>query len=124
MVAPKQLTMNISITFEIPSGKVSLAAIEETVRENLKEAGRLMIKAFLEALQERLSFMLEASHPERFVRNGRHGRGRLFNTIFGEIRVANRQLRDKETGKTVRLLPLAVDFRPRKRFSLGAYVPL
>ncbi|OAG28355.1 hypothetical protein [Thermodesulfatator autotrophicus] len=34
--------------------------------------------------------------------------------------MTNRQLRDKETGKTLRLLPLAVDFRSQKRFSLGA----
>ncbi len=34
--------------------------------------------------------------------------------------MVNRQLRDKESGNTLRLLPLAVDFRPRKRFSLGA----
>ena len=117
---PEQLTMNISITFEIPFGKIPLAAIEETVRHSLKATGRLMIKAILEALQERLGSVLQASSPGRLVRNGRHGRGRVFNTAFGKIRVANRQLRDKETGKTLRLLPLVVDFRPRKRFSLGA----
>ena len=54
MVAPEQLAMNISITLEVPFRKVSLAAIEETVRKSLQETGRLMIKALLEALQERL----------------------------------------------------------------------
>jgi hypothetical protein len=83
--------MNISVTFEIPFGKVSLDAIEKAVRQSLKESGRLMIKTLLEALQKRLSFMLQALHPERFVKNGRHERlrafhGRLqtFKTSFGK----------------------------------------
>ena len=81
-MAPEQLVMNISVTFEIPFGKVSLEAIEEAVRQSLKESGRLMIKTLLEALQKRLSFMLQALHPERFVKNGRHGRLRTFKTSF------------------------------------------
>jgi len=119
-VAPRQLVVNMTVTFEIPWDKVSLTTIEEAVRENLKEAGRLMIKALLEALQERLSSILQTLHPGRFVKNGRHGRWRTFNTVFGKIQVVNRQLRDKKTRKTLRLLPLVVDFHPRRRFSWGA----
>ena len=119
-MAPRQLVMNIFITFDIPFGKVSLAAIEEAVRQSLKELGRLMIKTFLEALQERLLFMLQALHPERFVKNGRHGRLRTFNTFFGKVRVVNHQVLDKQGRKSLRLLPLVVDFRSGRRFSIGA----
>ena len=118
-MAPTQLTMNISITFEIPLGKVSLAVIEEAVRQSLKESGRLMVKTLLEALQERLSFMLQALHPERFVKNGRHGRRRTFKTSFGKVQVVNHQILDKQSRKTLGLLPLAVDFGSGRRFSPG-----
>ena len=101
MVAPEQLAMNISITLEVPFRKVSLAAIEETVRKSLQETGRLIIKAILEALQERFLFVLQTLSPGRFVKNGRHGRWRTFNTVFGKIQVVNRQVRDKETGKSL-----------------------
>jgi len=119
-VAPKQLTVNISITFEIPFGKISLARIEEAVRRSLKESGRLMMKAFLEALQERFSLLLRVLHPERFVKNGRHGRLRTFKTCFGKVQVANYQILDKGSGKNFRLLPMVVDFQPGKQFSPGA----
>ncbi|OAQ20609.1 ISH6 family transposase [Thermosulfurimonas dismutans] len=119
-MAPRQLLINIFITFEIPLGKVSLAVIEETGRQSLKESGRLMIKTLLEALQERLSFMLQALHPERFVKNGRHGRLRTFKTSFGKVQVVNHQILDKQSRKSLRLLPLAVDFRSGRRFSPGA----
>jgi len=109
--------MSIFITFEIPLGKVSLAAIEEAVHKSLKESGRLMIKALLESLQKRLSFMVQALHPERFVKNGRHGRLRTFKTSFGKVEVVNYQILDKQSGKSLRLLPLAVDFRSGRRFS-------
>ena len=98
-MAPRQLVMNIFITFDIPFGKVSLAAIEEAVRQSLKELGRLMIKTLLEALQERLSFMLQALHPERFVKNGRHGRLRTFNTSFGKVRLQRGRGRDAGWGE-------------------------
>ena len=117
MVAPRQLIISIFITFEIPLGKVSLAVIEEAVRQSLKESGRLMMKTLLEALQERLSFMLQALYPERFAKNGRHGRLRTFKTSFGKVQVVNYQILDKQSRKSIRLLPLAVDFRSGRRFS-------
>ncbi len=66
IAAPKQLTMNISITFEVPFGKVSLASLEETVRKSLQKTGRLMMKATLEAIQERFLFIIRALSPGRF----------------------------------------------------------
>ena len=91
-MAPRQLVMSIFITFEISFGKVSLAVIEEAVRQSLKESGLLMIKTFLEALRERLSFMLQALHSERFVKNRWHGRLCTFKTSFGKVQVANHQI--------------------------------
>ena len=119
-MAPNQLIMNTFITFKIPFGKISLDRLEEVVRRTLKESGRLMMKALLQALQERLSFILRTLHPERFVKNGRHGRLRTFKTSFGKVQVPNYQILDKESGKNLRLLPMVVDFRPGKQFSLGA----
>jgi len=79
-----------------------------------------IIKAILEAFEDKAIDELKNSHPNRYVRNGRQSRGRKFITSFGPVRYKLAQVYDKRRGKIFCPLLRKLSVTPYKQYQREA----
>jgi len=94
-----ELEIKIVLHFKVPENGLTLNGIFYGLDKDNPNLMNYLIKAILEAFEEKAIAELKSSHPGRYARNGRQCRGRKFITSFGPVRYKLAQVYDKRRGK-------------------------
>ena len=94
-----ELEIKIVLDFKVPENDLTLNGIFYGLDKDNPNLMNHLIKAILEAFEEKAIEELKSSHPGRYARNGRQSRGRKFITSFGPVRYKLAQVYDKKRGK-------------------------
>jgi len=75
-----ELEIKIVLDFKVPENGLTLNGIFYGLDKDNPSLMNYLIKAILEAFEEKAIAELKSSHPGRYARNGRQCRGRKFIT--------------------------------------------
>lgn len=110
------LEIKITLTYEVPESGLTFNGLVRSLEENGRWILLEILKAMLEAIEERAIEDLMGESPDRYVRNGHQRNERKLVTPFGEIRHRMAQVRDRESYETLVPLVEALSIRPYKHY--------
>ena len=94
-----ELEIKIILNYKVPKNGLTLNGIFYGLDKDNPNLMNHLIKAILEAFEEKAIAELKEKHPGRYARNGRQCRERKFITSFGPIRYKLAQVYDKRRGE-------------------------
>ena len=115
-----ELEIKITLRFKIPENGLTLNGIFYGLGKDNPNLMNHLIKAILQAFEDKAIEELKAGHPGRYARNGRQNRARKFITSFGPVRYKMAQVFDKRGGKIFCPLLRRLEIIPYKQYQREA----
>lgn len=111
-----ELEIKITLRFKIPENGLTLNGMFYGLGKDNPNLMNHLIKAILQAFEDKAIEELKACHPGRYARNGRQNRARKFITSFGPVRYKMAQVFDKRGGKIFYPLLRRLEIIPYKQY--------
>lgn len=91
-----EIEIKIVLAYNVPENGLTLNGILRSLEQDKDIVVRSLVKAILDALEEKAVDEQIIREPGRYIRYGRRKRGRMFRTSFGPVRYRLAQLYDKK----------------------------